>query len=242
MTNEQRIKLVEDLIEQDKFFSVERGTYRVWSPTDENFCHFPHYKIDLCCWRNDYEKYAYIDACKDSRHYGAVIGMQSVERIESLLDRYDLKTVTEFVDYQIGCIRDYQIKMTKEQHEELRKNLLLVEKLNIERGDRLTCIERLAIMLASKREPDFTLARDMWSLDTEDIGGNKIHLGTVSAYTGRALPSIPGMRNGEDRIMLDEHIKSLPCAKLKGLYMAKARKIAENFFTSFYDKDGDRIL
>ena len=116
------------------------------------------------------------------------------------------------------------------------KALSALEKLNIEQGDRLTCIERLAIMLASKREPDW--ADDRWTLSTEDID-----LGTVSVYTGIALPSIPGMRDGEDRTLLDEHMMSLPYAKLKDRYMAKARKTAENFFISFYDeetKKGDK--
>ena len=109
MTNEQRIKLVENLIKREKFHSVEKETHRVWYPDDVNFRHFPHYKIDLCCWRNDYEKYAYINADEESHQYGAVIGMQSAECIESLLDRYNLKTVTEFVDNQIEFIRNYHI-------------------------------------------------------------------------------------------------------------------------------------
>lgn len=108
MTNQQRIKLVEDLIKLKKFQSAEEEYHNVWYPDDDDFRPSPHYKIDISCWRDDAEAYVYIDADDESVDYGAVIGIQLSHDIESMLDIYCAETVTEFVDRKLEFIRLYR--------------------------------------------------------------------------------------------------------------------------------------
>ena len=108
MTNDQRIKLIEDLIKLKKLRSAEKESHNVWYPSDDDFRPRPHYKIDLSCWRDDAEAYICIDADDESVDYGAVIGIQLSHDIESMLDIYCTKTITEFVDRKLEYIRDYR--------------------------------------------------------------------------------------------------------------------------------------
>ena len=108
MTDEQRIKLVKDLIKLKKFQSAEEEFHNVWYPSDDDFRPRPHYKIDLSCWRDDAEAFVYIDADDESEDYGTVIGIQLSHDIEAMLDIYSAKTVTEFVDKKLEFIRLYR--------------------------------------------------------------------------------------------------------------------------------------
>ena len=99
--------------------------------------------------------------------------------------------------------------------------IVALEQRNYKLGGALPNLTRLAMMLATGREPNSF--GDSWLLESDKP------LGIVSAYTGFLNPmgSQPGAA--------DDYIRKLPQADRYDEYLVEAKQRMTNFFNGVYD-------